>query len=106
MPEPTNAQPLAEVEALRKALADALEQQTATSEILHVISSSANDVQPVFDAIVHAAVRLMHGDSGGLTRLDGQQLELAAFTGSDAVGDAALKASFPRSLEAERVHSA
>ena len=41
---------------------EALARQTATSDILRVISRSPTDVQPVFDAIVLAAVRLIHCD--------------------------------------------
>ena len=50
-----------ELEARNQALSEALDQQTATSEILQVISSSPTNVQPVFDTIVLNAVRLCDG---------------------------------------------
>jgi signal transduction histidine kinase len=58
--------------------AEALEQQTATSEILGVISQSPTDVQPVFDAIVRSAVQLCSGFFGIVTRYDGHLVTLAA----------------------------
>jgi GAF domain-containing protein len=91
-------------EALTQAHAqvtEALEQQTATSEILRTITHSQTDVQPVFDTMVHSAVRLLRGYSGTLTRVAGGQIELAAFTSTGADADAALRASYPRSLESE-----
>src|SRR5258708_18404200 len=50
-----NARLLTELQAKNASLTEALEQQTATSEILRAISSSPTDVQPVFDAIVRSA---------------------------------------------------
>ena len=49
---------------------EALERQTATSEILRIISQSPTEVQPVFDAIVLAAVRLIHCDIAFFLRCD------------------------------------
>ena len=57
---------------------EALEQQTATSEILAVISQSPTDVQPVFDAIVSSAVRLCDGLYGSVARFDGQLIHSIA----------------------------
>src|SRR5262249_28792226 len=57
---------------------ESLEQQTATSEILRVISRSPTDVQPVFDAIVRAAVRLCGGYFGVVTRYDGHVVTFVA----------------------------
>ena len=59
-------------------LTEALEQQTATSEILRVISGSPTDVQPIFDAIVRSASRLCGGEYAIVTRYDGELLHLAA----------------------------
>ena len=50
------------VEARTQELGEALERQTATSEILRVISQSPTDVQPVFNAIVLTALRLFRCD--------------------------------------------
>ena len=74
---------------------EALERQTATAEILKVIASSPSDVQPVFDAVVANAKRLIGGFSSAIWRFGGDAVELAAFTPTDPAGDEALKASFP-----------
>ena len=57
---------------------EALEQQTATSEILRVISQSPTDVQPVFDAIVRSAVRLCNAMFGSVFKYDGTLLHFVA----------------------------
>src|SRR5215831_14848995 len=58
---------------------EALEQQTATSEILRVISQSPTDVQPVFDAIARHGVALCDGVAGLVVRYDGEVMRLAAY---------------------------
>src|SRR5438477_10744892 len=65
---------------LERRLAEALEQQSATSEILRVISMSPTDTQPVFDEIVSSARRLLHGHSAAITRVLGEQVHLVAAT--------------------------
>jgi signal transduction histidine kinase len=67
-----------EIEARNRDLTVALEQQTATSEILRVISSSQTDVQPVFDTIVSSAVRLCDGLFSALYQFDGELIHLGA----------------------------
>src|SRR5215471_9536226 len=90
-----------ELQASNRELRTALDTQTATSDILGVISRSPTDVQPVFDAILGSAVRLLGAYSGVLTRIAGDQIVLAALTSSDDAGDAATRALFPQALQAE-----
>src|ERR1019366_4595623 len=77
---------------------EALERQTATAEILKVIASSPNDVQPVFEAIAASAKRLLGGFSATVVRFVGDALHLVAFTPTNATADQALQASFPMPL--------
>ena len=57
-------------------ITEALEQQTATSEILRVIASSPTDIQPVFDAVVENAARLCEATFAALHRFDGQVIDV------------------------------
>jgi signal transduction histidine kinase len=72
---------------LEKKLAEALQQQAATSEVLRVISSSPTNVQLVFDTIAENARRLCDADFCAVFRFDGQLLHLVTLSG--VTGDAA-----------------
>src|SRR5678816_713526 len=84
----SNADPFAENRTLRKeiaelkaAIAEYDERQTATAEILRVISSSPTDTQPVFDAILENACRLCDAHAGALQLHDGVAFRRAANRG-------------------------
>jgi signal transduction histidine kinase/HAMP domain-containing protein len=79
-------------------LTESLEQQTATAEILRAISGSLTDVQPVFDAIVRSAQRLLHGHSTTVFRVIDGSLHLVGLTSVSVEADAALRANFPAPL--------
>jgi signal transduction histidine kinase len=63
-------------------LKEALEQQTATSEILGVIASSPTDIQPVLDAIAQNAARVCGSDDATIRLLEGDETILAAHYGT------------------------
>ncbi len=73
-----NVRLFTELEARNRDLTEALEQQTATSEILRVISSSPTDVQPVFDTIAANALRLCDATWSAVTRYDGEMMHLVS----------------------------
>ena len=78
---------------------ETLEQQTATSAILKVISSSPTDVQPVFDAIAASAVRLCDGLFGAVFRFDGERIHFDAHSGFTAEGLAAFRSFYPQPID-------
>src|SRR5438094_7687304 len=71
-----------EIEDLNQQLTEALEQQTATSEILRVIASSPTDIQPVLDVVAENAARLCEANDAQILRVDGDILRLASSHGS------------------------
>jgi two-component system, NtrC family, sensor kinase len=78
---------------------EALERQTATADILKVIASSPDDVQPVFEAIAASAKRLIGGHSAGVFRFVDAVCHIAAFTPTTPEADKAFIASFPLALK-------
>jgi GAF domain-containing protein len=100
-----NVRLFTELQASNRDLTTALDKQIATADILAVISRSQTDVQPVFDAIVQSAVRLLRAHSGMVTRIAGDQLELAAFTSIGEVYDTAMRTYWPRPLNSKGTHT-
>jgi GAF domain-containing protein/CheY-like chemotaxis protein len=84
-----------ELEGRNRELTDALERETATAEILRVISSSPTDVQPVFEAIVESATKLCDAAMGAMVRFDGQVLTLSVLSGASREEQEAADRVFP-----------
>jgi GAF domain-containing protein len=77
---------------------EALERQTATADILKVIASSPDDVQPVFQAIAERSKRLIDALSTTVFTLIDGMMHLRAFTPITPEADATLQAAFPAPL--------
>src|SRR6476620_455781 len=84
---PTAARPASsadlqqQVSALTRELAEAREQQTATSELLRVIASSHTDLQRVLDKVAETAARVCGANDTVIRRVDGDVLQLTAHYG-------------------------
>ena len=91
-----NARLLTELQDKNASLTESLEQQTATSEILRVISRSPTNVRPVFDAIAQNARRLCGAEFCAVIRFDGHLLHFVAHDGLTNEGADAARRTFPR----------
>src|SRR5262249_7514959 len=76
-----NARLFNELQSRNRDLTEALEQQTATSEILGVIASSPTDIQPFLDVVVENAAKLCDAQNAAIARLDGDVLHQVAVHG-------------------------
>jgi hypothetical protein len=71
-------------QASKRELQESLEHQTATSEVLNIISRSKFELQPVFDAIVENGLKLFSGAAVAITLPDGDIVKGATVAASDA----------------------
>ena len=79
-----NARLLGELRTRTDDLSESLEQQTATSEVLKVISSSPGELKPVFETMLTYAVRICEAKFGNLFLIDGGTAHWAAGVGTSA----------------------
>ncbi|HXV49231.1 MAG TPA: GAF domain-containing protein, partial [Candidatus Binatia bacterium] len=96
-----NARLINEQQTRNRDLTEALEQQTATSDVLKVISSSAFDIQPVFAAIVRSAAQLCEATFAVIHRFDGQLVTFEAHHGLTEPEVEAARRRFPRAIDRE-----
>jgi GAF domain-containing protein len=91
------------LEARNAALSEALEQKTATGEILRVIAASPTDIQPVFDLVAHRAGKLCSADVAVISRIDGGGIELAAIDGLVPKAVNMVRGLYPMAIDARSV---
>jgi signal transduction histidine kinase len=85
----------AELHTRNRDLAESLEQQTAISEIVHVMIGAQTDVQSVFDAIARSAVRLCRGRFAVVFRFDGELIYFVACNDLTAEQTEAIRRNYP-----------
>src|SRR3974390_3144101 len=82
-----NTRLLKELRQRTEDLSESLEQQTATSEVLSIISSSPGNIEPVFDSMLQNAVRLCEADNGAIFRYDGDVFSPVAVRASPELAE-------------------
>jgi len=90
-----NVRLFTELETRNRDLTQALDQQTATGDILRVISTSPVDVQPIFEAIACNSLRLCGGLMAAVFQFDGELMHIGALHGFSADGEEATRRTFP-----------
>src|SRR6516162_8643324 len=84
-------------------LRESLEQQTATSDVLRVISSSPSDIQPVLETICERAEKLCNAEISVVSVVDGELIRLASIHGMTEAGVEATRGAFPQRRTDETV---
>ena len=100
-----NARLLNELRQRTDDLSESLEQQTATSEILQVISNSPTNTQPVFDTIVQSALKLFPDAAISIVLPDGDQVKAVAINEADPARAEAWRAKFPIPMTRQYLNS-
>jgi GAF domain-containing protein len=98
-----NARLLNELRQRTTDLTESLEQQTATSEVLKVISSSPANIQPVFEVIGERARKLCDAEISLVSIVEGELIHLASIGGPSKAGAEAARRAFPMRLNDETV---
>ena len=86
-------------------LSKSLEQQTATSDVLRVISSSPSDIQPVLETIGERAGKLCNAELSAVSIVDGELIRLASIHGMTEAEVEAARRAFPVRRTDETVHA-
>jgi GAF domain-containing protein len=98
-----NARLLNELRRRTTDLSESLEQQTATSEVLSVISRSPANIQPVFEVIGERARKLCDAEISLVSIVEGELIRLASIHGPSKAGEEAARRAFPMRLTDETV---
>jgi len=100
---PSPADLLMEISALTRELTEAREHQTATSEVLKVISGSPTNIQPVLDIIGERAEKLCDAGISVVSIVEGELIHLASIHGVTEAGVEKFRRVFPMRLTDETV---
>jgi GAF domain-containing protein len=98
------ANPNQDLDQLKRDLSEALDRQVATNDILHLISCSPSDTQPVFDAIVRSGSKLFPGAAISVALPIGDVVDAVAIADEDPVRAEAWRQRFPFPLTREYMH--